>query len=273
MPDILPIFADTRFHSTNRTGLHNETILRVTAFPHNDRMTTALLTEAHHSEKTTMKTTPIFVYGDKEIDYLKGKDRRLAEVIDRVGKIERAVIPDLFAALVHSIVGQQISTKAHRTVWERMKNRLGHITPERIDRLEVNELQQCGISHRKANYIKKAARKVMEGEIDIEALKTMSDEEVCRRLMTLDGVGLWTAEMLLIFSLQRPDVLSYGDLGLIKGMKMVYRHRQITKSMFDRHKRRLSPYASVAAFYFWEVAAGALDRMEEDTPHNEKEPG
>ena len=162
-----------------------------------------------------------FQYGETEIAYLKQADKRLAEVIDRIGKVERRVIPDLFAALVHSIVGQQISTKAHETIWRRIENALGKVTPEAIDRLPMEELQGFGITFKKAAYIRNATRKVMDGTFDIQALYTMSDDEVCARLSELDGIGVWSAEMLMLFSMQRPDILSFGDLAIQRGLRMV----------------------------------------------------
>lgn len=188
-----------------------------------------------------MAVNNIFVYGDKEIEYLKNRDKRLAEVIDKVGKVEREVIPDLFAALVNAIVGQQISTKAHKTIWERMRGELGEITPIRIDRMNVESLQKFGMTFK-------------------------PDEEVCARLVRIDGVGVWTAEMLMIFSMQRQNVLSYGDLAILRGIRMVYHHRKITREMFARCHRRLSPYASVASLYFWAVAGGAVDGMKDYAP-------
>ena len=136
-----------------------------------------------------MKRDDFFRYGDKETEYLKRRDKRLAKVIEKVGKIERTVIPDLFAALVHSIVGQQISTRAHETIWARMKHGLREITPQAIDRMPEEELQRFGISFRKAAYIKSAAKKIVSGEFDIQALETLPDEEVCateRLQMTSD---------------------------------------------------------------------------------------
>lgn len=197
-----------------------------------------------------------FQYGDKEIEYLKRSDKRLAKVIEKVGKIKRIVVPDLFAALIHSIVGQQISTKAHETIWGRMRQGLGEITPEVIDKIPLDSLQKFGITFKKAAYMKSAARKIIAGEFNIEALQTLSDEEVCVKLSELDGVGIWTAEMLMIFSMQRPDVLSYKDLAIIRGLRMVYHHRAIDKIKFERYKKRYSPYASIASLYLWEVAGG-----------------
>lgn len=208
-----------------------------------------------------MTAHAIFRYGERETGYLKRRDKRLGAVIDRIGKVEREVIGDLFTALVHSIVGQQISTKAHRTIWLKITEAAGAVTPEAVDRLGREALQRLGIPSRKAGYIHAAARKVLSGELDIEALRTLPDEEVCARLTALEGVGIWTAEMLMIFSMQRPDILSFGDLGIRRGMRMVYRHKTIDRERFERYRRRLSPCGSVAALYFWAVAAGAVEGL------------
>ncbi len=197
-----------------------------------------------------------FQYTEKETNYLKSKDKRLAEVIDKVGKIERRVIPDLYTALVHSIVGQQISSKAHQTIWTRMQDTLGGITPDKIAVMSAEDVQRFGISLRKAHYIKDITDKIMSGEFPLEPLYTMTDEEVCRRLCSLHGIGTWTAEMLMLFSMQRPNILSFNDLAIIRGMKIVYHHRKITRELFERYRRRLTPYCSVASLYFWAVAGG-----------------
>ena len=137
--------------------------------------------------------------GEKEISFLKAKDKRLGEVIDKLGPIERKVIPDLFSVLVHSIVGQQISTKAHITIWQRMTNELGYpLSPTQIAGLKKETLQRFGITFKKAEYIKEAAKKVVNRDLDIEKLKSLQDNEVCKELVKLDGIGIWTAEMLLI---------------------------------------------------------------------------
>ena len=202
-----------------------------------------------------------FQYGEKEIEHLKRADRRLAEVINQVGMIERAVNPDLFSALVHCIVGQQISAKAQQTVWQRMLKEFGNITPAGIDSLPVEKLQQCGITFKKAGYIKAAAQKIRTNEFDINALHAMTDEEVCAKLAGLNGIGVWTAEMLMIFSMQRPNILSYGDLAIHRGLRMVYGHQKIDRETFNKYRKRYTPYASVASLYLWAVAGGAVVDM------------
>ena len=200
--------------------------------------------------------TYYFKYGAKEIEHLKKADPKLGAVIDRIGMIQRTVMPDLFEALVHSIVSQQISNKARDTVWGRIVDRLGAITPASIDALSLEEIQQFGISFRKAGYIQSAARRVLSGEIDIEALELMSDTEVIASLTRLDGVGPWTAEMLMLFSMQRPNVLSFGDLAIKRGIQMVYDLPAVNKKTVDELRERYAPYASVASLYLWAVAGG-----------------
>lgn len=202
-----------------------------------------------------------FVYGHEATDYLKAKDKRLAEAIDRIGMIRRAVIPDLFSALVHSIIGQQISTKAHETLWARFIDRMGYpLIPSQIDAMSEAEIQQFGTTFRKAGYIKNMAHKVVTKELDIEALNDMDDEQVCEKLSELDGIGRWTAEMIMIFSMQRPDVVSYGDLAIRRGMCMLYHHRKLDTAKFLRYRRRYSPYGSVASLYLWAIAGGQLEQ-------------
>ena len=196
----------------------------------------------------------IFEYGQKEIDYLKSKDKKLSEAIDRIGIIKREVMPDPFEALISSVVGQQISSKAADTVWNRLVELLGSITPESISNADISDIQACGMSLRKAGYITGIAEAAITGEVDFNLLPTMSDEEIIKKLSSLYGVGEWTAEMLLIFSLNRPDVVSYKDLAIRRGMMNLYGHKELSKERFDRYKKRYSPYGSVASLYLWALS-------------------
>jgi len=198
-----------------------------------------------------------FTYGETETAYLKKCDPVLGAAIDAIGHIDRAVTPELFAALMNAIVGQQISTKAQATIWARMQERFAPMTAETINAAPESDLQACGISHRKAAYMKGIAAVVANGGLDLAQLRELPDEEVCKRLSQLKGIGVWTAEMLLIFSMQRPNVLSYGDLAIIRGMKLLYHHRAITPKLFAKYKRRYAPYATTASLYLWAIAGGA----------------
>jgi 3-methyladenine DNA glycosylase/8-oxoguanine DNA glycosylase len=196
----------------------------------------------------------IFEYGQKEIDYLKSKDKKLGAAIERIGKIEREITPDTFIALVSSIVGQQISSKAADTVWKRLSSLLGNITPENISKAGLSEIQGCGMSERKAGYIKGIAEAAISGEVDFSTLDTLSDQEIIKKLSALHGVGVWTAEMLLLFSLCRPDIVSYKDLAICRGMMKLYGLKELPKEKFERYRKRYSPYGSVASLYLWALS-------------------
>lgn len=213
-----------------------------------------------------------FEYGDEETSWLAARDPRMAEVIAAVGQVRREVTPDLFAALVNSIVGQQISTKAQVTIWKRIVDALGDVTPERIDALSDDELQTFGLSFRKVGYIKGAAARVLSGELDLDAVAQLPDDEVRRELSALPGIGVWTAEMLMTFSLQRPDIMSYGDLAIQRGLRMLHHHRRITPELFAKYRRRYSPYGTVASLYLWEIAGGAVPGLRDWAPKGKPKP-
>lgn len=197
----------------------------------------------------------IFAYGQTETDYLTVRDPILGQAIRRIGPIEREVIPNLFTALVNSIAGQQISGKALATVWARLCERLGEITPEAILAAGEENLRACGMSGRKAGYMLAAAQAVKDGTIHIHSLVDKSDDEIIKTLTALPGVGRWTAEMLLIFSLERPDVLAFDDFGIRKGLCLLYGLEELTRAQFEEYRARYSPYATVAGLYLWEIAA------------------
>ena len=185
-------------------------------------------------------------------------ERFAAEVIGKIGHIRWTVEPDLFSAIVQNIVSQQISGSAAASILARIEAALVEITPKTVAKTDMQTFRACGVSMRKTEYIKEFAAKVVSGELDLAAVAKMPDAEVIAALSSLRGIGVWTAEMLLLFTLQRPDILSYGDLGIHRGMRMVYRHRKITKKLFAKYRCRLSPCGSVASLYFWMVAGGAI---------------
>lgn len=211
-----------------------------------------------------------FSYGETELDYLKNRDAKLKDVIDQIGYIPREVDLDLFSSVVHNIAGQQISTKALETIWMRIQATLGEINADTILDAGMEKLQSCGISFRKADYITDFARKVKDGDFDIESIYSMSDQEAIDYLVSLKGIGVWTAEMILLFSLERPNIFSFDDLGIKRGLRMIYHHRNIDKKLFEKYRRRYSPYCSVASFYLWAVANGALPEMKDYAPKSKK---
>lgn len=211
-----------------------------------------------------------FAYGETELAYLRSRDARLAEAIDAIGPVEREVDDDLFSSVVHHIVGQQISTKAQATIWARMRERLGAVDAVHVLDTGRDGLQALGISFRKADYLLDFAERVQDGSFDLDAVAALPDEQAISALVSLKGVGRWTAEMILLFCLQRPDVLSYDDLAIQRGMRMLYHHRRITPQLFAKYRRRYSPYGSVASLYLWAIAGGAIPGMRDWAPKSRK---
>ena len=212
-----------------------------------------------------------FEYGKKETEYLKARDKKLGEAIDKIGHIYRETDDELFLSIVKQIVGQQISAPAFKTVWKRVEDKLGEVSAENLCAISDEDLQSCGLSYRKVNYIKDFAQKVHSGEFDVDSLQNMSDEEVVKILSSLKGIGVWTAEMLLLFCMQRPDIVSFGDLAIVRGMRMLYRHREIDRKKFERYRKRYSPYGSVASLYLWAISAGAIPQLTDPAPKKKKE--
>ncbi len=200
-----------------------------------------------------------FSYTEKETDYLKSKDEKLAQLISAAGHIYREVNPDLYDALIDSIIGQQISTAAHNTIRKRIADRYGNFTKERVNSLTDEELQSLGLSWRKVSYIRDITGKFISGEVDTDALQTMDDEQVIKELIKLKGVGRWTAEMVLTFSMQRPDVLSYGDLAIRRGIMRLYGLEELSEEDFHRLTDKFSPYRTTAALYIWYYANPACE--------------
>ena len=209
-----------------------------------------------------------FAYGERELSYLRQKDKRLGSVMDRIGHIDRAVDPDLFSSVVHHIIGQQISTKAQATIWQRIHDTLDSINAETILKAGVPALQALGMTFRKAEYITDFAEKIHTGAFRLDEVARMNDEDAIRALSSLKGIGVWTAEMILLFCMQRPDIFSYDDLAIRRGLRMVYHHREIDRERFERYRRRFSPYGSVASLYLWAVAGGAIPEMQDYKPKN-----
>lgn len=200
-------------------------------------------------------TALFFDYGRKETDWLARRDKRMAEAIAHFGVLQRGMmVPDLFAALIRNIADQQISTKAGLTVNVRLLALAGVLTPQRLEAPPAQAIQGCGMSMKKALYIKGAASAAMSGELDLGTIAQASDEKVIATLSRLPGIGIWTAEMLMIFSLGRPNVLSWGDWAIRRGMMHLYRHKTLPRERFERYRRRYTPYGSVASFYLWAMS-------------------
>ncbi|WP_240416360.1 DNA-3-methyladenine glycosylase family protein [Paenibacillus periandrae] len=198
--------------------------------------------------------TKYFDYGQEEIDYLQRVDPTLGAAMARMGKVERVIIPDLFAALVHAIVGQLISAKAVHTIWERMQNQFGEITPHHMAIQTADNIQKCGMTMKKAVCIQDIAQTIAQGAFNLEELYDLPDTEVIKKLTVLKGIGKWTAEMLLINSMERRDIVSWGDIAIRRGMMKLYGLDSLNKEQFEQFSLRYSPLGSVASIYLWAIS-------------------
>lgn len=171
--------------------------------------------------------------------------------------VKRETNPNIFSALISSIISQQISTKAATTVRSRFIELVGEITPENIYNSDLDSIQNCGMTLRKANYIKEAAKSILDEKIDLDRLHNLTDAEIIKELTKFKGVGEWTAEMLLIHSFQRPNILSYKDLGIRRGLARLYGLEDMSKEEFEIYRERYAPYCTVASIYLWEISAMA----------------
>ena len=202
-------------------------------------------------------------YGEREVRHLSTVCPELGRVIDRLGFLERPVEPDLFTALASSIVSQQITGKVAQTIWGRLVKTAelklaveplkSAVSPEIFSLLSTEELRACGLSQRKAEYITGIASAAVEGTLDFESLRSLDDADFIRELVKLRGVGEWTAEMMLIFSLERPDVLSWGDFAIKTGLKKLFGLETLSRMQFEEIRETFSPYNTVASLYLWEL--------------------
>jgi 3-methyladenine DNA glycosylase/8-oxoguanine DNA glycosylase len=190
---------------------------------------------------------------DEALDHLRHNDPLLGEAIARLGKIKVDTHPDPFAVLIRNIAGQQISGKAAETVWNRLNVACHPMDAATIHTTNVATIQSCGMSLRKAGYIHGLADRVISGALDLERLKILSDEEAIRELTACAGIGIWTAEMLLIFSYRRPDIVSWSDLGIRRGMMYLYGLETLSKTQFQSYRKRYAPYGTMASFYLWAI--------------------
>lgn len=195
---------------------------------------------------------------NKAIEHLRAADPVLGRVIDRVGPFQMRYRPADFAALLRAIVGQQVSTRAAATVYARLEAACGGVSPQAIASLDETQLRAAGLSRQKSSYARDLAAKTLSGEIDFARLPELPDNEVIARLTAVKGIGVWSAQMFLIFALRRPDVFfPVADLGLRNAMQRIYRMRQPPKpARMLKVAAPWRPYSSYACWYLWRSLDG-----------------
>ena len=203
--------------------------------------------------------------------YLRDLDPIMAHAIERVGPCTLTPNPNLFETLVDAIISQQISVKAADAIMARLRKAAlgepeGLITPEALLPLDHEALRAAGLSPQKIRYIRDLTERVSTGQLDLEQVSELDDEVAIAELVKVKGIGRWTAEMMLIFSLGRPDVLPVDDLGFLEGVREAYSldARPTPKEMRERGEI-WRPYRTFATWYMWGVRRLAMKYEKERT--------
>jgi DNA-3-methyladenine glycosylase II len=186
--------------------------------------------------------------------HFKTADPVLAGVIVRVGPMTLKPQRDRFRLLVRSIISQQISTAAARTIRQRLEEHLGDtgVRPESVARLSIAQLRTLGVSRQKASYLLDLAEKCKDGTVRLARLGRMSDEAIIEELTQVKGIGRWSAQMFLIFGLGRPDVFPHDDLGVRSAIRRMYALREMPeRDELLEIGARWRPYATAGSWYCW----------------------
>jgi len=190
------------------------------------------------------------------VRHLKTSDPVLAGIIERIGPLRMTYRQPAFEAMVRSIVFQQLNGKAAATIYQRLVDAAcGAVTPESILALSEQRLRACGLSRQKLSYVRDLAARTASGEIDFARLPELSDEEVIEHLTRVKGIGVWSAQMFLIFALRRPNVMPTADYGVRAAIQRAYRKRKLPNPKdILKIARAWHPYCSAACWYLWRFA-------------------
>ena len=196
------------------------------------------------------------------LDHLYNVDQRMGRLIDEFGPLELSPIKNYYESLVRSIIYQQLSGKAAATIYGRFKDLFNHKKypkPKDVLSIPFEILRGVGLSKQKATYIIDLSEKWDRGEVNLSNLNSMSDDKISAELIKIKGIGQWTADMFLMFTLARPDVFPYGDLGIQKGvMELNKMDRLPTRKEMELEARQWKPYRTMAALYLWKIVDGPL---------------
>lgn len=189
----------------------------------------------------------------KAVTHLKKSDPVMRGIIERVGPCRMEFGPPEFHSLAEAIVYQQLNGKAAVTIFKRFSTLAGEpLLPEGILKLTDQQLRSVGLSKQKSAYLKDLATKTAAGVLDFARLPTLPDDEVIEHLTQVKGIGVWTAQMFLIFTLKRENILPTGDYGVQAAIKKHYKKRKLPKpDVMEKIARPWAPYRSVACWYLW----------------------
>lgn len=191
-------------------------------------------------------------YWEKAIAYLAESDRILADIIAGYPDESLKKNNNPFGTLVKAIVGQQISVKAAAKISERLESNIGEFLPQIYLNASEESLKKCGLSRQKIRYITNVANAFFRGTLRPENWENMTDWELEKQLTSISGIGTWTAQMFIIFHLNRPDILPLSDLGLLKAVAIHYNFGDRTSKIeVETIANQWRPYRTVATWYLW----------------------
>jgi DNA-3-methyladenine glycosylase II len=192
-------------------------------------------------------------YWPEACAHLMKKDRVMRKLIPQFGEACLESRGDAFVTLARSVVGQQISVHAAQTIWDRFaKLAKPKLTPAKVLKLKVDDMRACGLSARKIEYLVDLALHFDSGALHVKEWESMDDEAIIAELVSIRGIGRWTAEMFLIFHLMRPDVLPLDDVGMLRGISEHYFSGEpVSRSEAKEVADAWAPYRSVATWYLW----------------------
>jgi len=213
---------------------------------------TVLTATANHGLLLKLNAPNNPPYWNEARRHLLAVDPDLGKIIKKCGPGKLVARNDGFFSLARSIVGQQISVKAAQSIWNKLEQEVGKISPERVIQKTASELRGCGVTRQKSGYLLDLACHFTKGNLGKQNWEELDDDEVKSVVTQIKGIGPWTAEMFLMFHLLRPDVLPVGDVGIQNAMKLHFNEdKEMTAGEMISRAEPWRPWRSVASWYLW----------------------
>jgi 3-methyladenine DNA glycosylase/8-oxoguanine DNA glycosylase len=193
------------------------------------------------------------------IEYLCKQDGVLGAFIKKTGPLSRGTLEDPYLSTLDCIMAQQVSGKAAQSIANKVFARFPNGDPQAIVDAEIDEMRTLGLSGSKVAYLKNVAQTKLDGSIKWDTLQFLSTQDIMDVMLPIKGVGLWTVQMVLIFSLKKMDVMSYDDLAIRRGVMRLYHLEKVSKEFFAELYQKTAPYQTYASFYLWEASLSKQD--------------
>lgn len=196
-----------------------------------------------------------------EIQYLCKKDKRLAKLISMIGPISYEIHDDQYEFIVHEIIEQMLSIKAGNKIFSRLVDLCeGKVTPEVVSKLTDEKIKSIGTAASKVSYIRSVTEATLDSNLDYKALETMTDDEVFNKLTAIKGIGKWTANMYLIFVLNRMDILPTNDAAFLQAYEWLYKTDDHSDTSIRKRCKKWKPYSSIASRYLYRALDGGFTK-------------